>query len=69
MLIVLIVIFGSHIQVEELITKSSNLDMVGFLDPLLAENKIQVLIYYAEVYHALHNLFSEGEAAPSFRKT
>ena len=34
----------------------------------LVENEIQVLIYHAEVYHALHNLFQEGGAAPNFRK-
>ena len=34
----------------------------------LVENEIQVLIYQAEVYHALHNLFSERAAAPNFKK-
>ena len=43
--------------------------LVAFLYPLLVENEMQVLIYYAEVYNALHNLFSEGEAALDFRKT
>ena len=31
--------------------------LVGFMDPPLVENEIQVLIYHAEIFYTLHNLF------------
>ena len=42
-------------------------DIDRFLDLPLVENEMQVLIYHTKVYHALHNLFYKGGAAPTFR--
>ena len=47
---------GSRRQLSQ---RAQILILVGFLDPPLVENEIQVLIYHAEVYYALHNLKRE----------